>query len=620
MDRNSIIGTVLIFAILLGFYFYNSPSQEEIEKAKFTRDSLTYVEKQKEKQKAENTKKMAAEKARQDSVMANMSDSAKAVMLQQQYGTFASAITGENQNYILENEVMKVTVSSKGGRVTSVILKNYKSFDGKPLEMMDKDSSRFSLNFFAQNKPCNTDSLFFKAEGGSFAVTGKETKNLAMRLYSGNNKYIEYLYTLKGDDYMMGFKLNVVGMNDVIAPNTNDLVLNWQINMPSVEKSLENQRNASSIYYYFNDGESDYISERKDEKVVLENKTKWIGFKQQYFSSVIISENGFEKPEIETYTNHGSTKFVKNTSAKISLPYTHSATESYAMNFYYGPNHFNTLKSYDMGLQHLVPLGWGIFGWVNRFAVIPVFNFLDGFALNYGIIILILTIFIKLVLFPLTYKAYLSTAKMRVLKPEMDEINKKFGTEDALKKQQATMELYRKAGVNPLGGCLPMLLQMPILIAMFRFFPASIELRQQSFLWADDLSTYDSVYDFGFNIPFYGDHVSLFTLLMTVSTIIYTRMNNQLTADNPQMAQLKWMMYLMPIIFLGVFNNYSSGLSYYYFLANMITFGQQYAMRLFVDEKAIHAKIEENKKKPVKQSAFQKRLEEMAKQKGMPKK
>ena len=286
------------------------------------------------------------------------------------------------------------------------------------------------------------------------------------------------------------------------------------------------------------------------------------------------------------------------------------------MSMYFGPNHYKTLKQYDLALEKQIPLGWGIFGWVNRFCVIPVFNFLSGFNLNYGIIILILTVLIKIVLLPLTYKAYLSTAKMKVLKPEVDEINLKFGTDDPMKKQQTVMALYRKAGVNPLGGCLPMLLQMPILIAMFRFFPSSIELRQQPFLWATDLSTYDSIYNFGFEIPFYGDHVSLFTLLMTVSTIIYTRMNNQLTGDNPQMAQMKWIMYLMPIVFLGVFNNYAAGLSYYYFLANMLTFGQQWLIKRFVDEDAIHRKIQENKKKPesAKKSSFQQKLETMAKQ------
>jgi YidC/Oxa1 family membrane protein insertase len=299
------------------------------------------------------------------------------------------------------------------------------------------------------------------------------------------------------------------------------------------------------------------------------------------------------------------------------LPYNHSPTESIGYSFYFGPNHYNTLKKYEIDLEKQVPLGWGIFGWVNRFIVIPVFHFFGGFGWNYGIVILCLTLVFKTLLFPLTYKAYLSAAKMRVLKPEMDEINKKYENGDPLKKQQETMGLYRSAGVNPMGGCLPMLLQLPILIALFRFFPSSIELRQQAFLWADDLSSFDSVLKLGFNIPFYGDHVSLFALLMTISTVIYTYTNSQMTPTDPNMAAMKWMMYLMPVVFLGVMNSSSSGLSYYYFIANLITIAQQLVMRKFVDENAIYSKIQENKAKPVTKSKFQQRIEEMAKQRGV---
>jgi YidC/Oxa1 family membrane protein insertase len=290
----------------------------------------------------------------------------------------------------------------------------------------------------------------------------------------------------------------------------------------------------------------------------------------------------------------------------------HQSNESIPLQIYFGPNHYETLSAYNMELERMIPLGWGIFRWVNKYAVIPIFNWLDNSITNYGIIILIMTLIIKMVLAPFTLKAYKSQAKMKVLKPEIDKINEKHKDKDPMKAQQETMALYKKTGVNPLGGCIPMLLQMPILFALFRFFPASIELRQKSFLWADDLSSYDSVLNLPFEIPFYGDHVSLFTLLMTVSTILYTRMNSQMSG--PQMAQMKWMMYLMPIMFLGFFNNYAAGLSYYYFLANMVTFGQQFVMRkYFIDEAAILTQMENNKKKPVKKSKFQKRLEEMAK-------
>jgi YidC/Oxa1 family membrane protein insertase len=348
----------------------------------------------------------------------------------------------------------------------------------------------------------------------------------------------------------------------------------------------------------------------------LEPHVKWIGFKQQFFTSVLIADNVFDKPvEITTLAEKGSEKYVKRYSATLSIPYNHQNADTYGMRLYFGPNHYQTLKKYDLQLEKQISLGWKIFSWLNRFLVIPIFSFLNSFNLNYGIIILILTVILKLLLLPIAYKTVLSSAKMKVLKPEIDEINEKFKNEDPLKKQQATMALYKQAGVNPMAGCIPVLLQMPILIALFNFFPASIELRQQGFLWAHDLSTYDSVYNFGFAVKWYGDHVSLFALLMTISTILYTWSNSQLMGSSNQMPGMKWMMYLMPVLMLGLLNNYSAGLSWYYFLANMITFGQTWIMQKFViDHDALHAKIQENKKTPVKVSKFQERLEQMTKE------
>ena len=480
--------------------------------------------------------------------------------------------------------------------------------------LFDGDSSKMSLKFFAQNKPIETAKLFFKPTDLSITNQANGSKSFSMRLYADEKSYIEYLYTLKDSSYMIDFKINTVGMGNTIAANNSNLDLDWEMNVPLHEQSLKSEQNATTIYYKYFEDEVDYINETKFEEKTLDNKVKWVALKQQYFTSVIIAGSYFEKPTIETVEIKDSPDQVKKLKTSLSIPYNHKAEESFAMNLYFGPNHYQTLKSFDIELEKQVPLGWGIFGWVNRFLVIPTFNFLSKLNMNYGIIILILTFIIKIVLLPLTYKAYLSQAKMKVLKPEIDEINAKKGN-DPMKTQQETMALYRKAGVNPLGGCLPMLLQLPILIAMFRFFPASIELRQESFLWAKDLSTYDSIWDFGFRIPGYGDHVSLFTLLMTISTLIYTRMTNQFSSAN---AQMKWISYLMPIIFLGVFNDYSAALSYYYFLANITSFGQQYLFKFFVDEKEILRRIQENKKKPAstKKSGFQKRLEEVAKAKG----
>lgn len=630
LDRNSLAGLLLIGAILIGWMYWTLPSKEEVERQKRVHDSIVAVE-----QLVEEANRRASytriDTSHTSIVVADssvvLSDSLLAIQKQQQYGVFADVAKGENKTIVIENEWLKVNIASLGGRISSVELKNYKTHDTKPLILFDTDSSYQSLQFIAQGRGFNTDSLYFAIEGSGFQVKEKDSNQVVLRLYAGDkSKYIEYIYGLKGDSYLVSYKINVVGLQDIIASNTSDLTLRWGMKTPSQEASLSNQRIASTIYYKYAEEEVDYISETSDERKSLDAKLKWVAFKQQFFTSVLIAETAFEKPtDIESKTETGSSKYVKSFTADLTIPYNHLLSESFAMQFYFGPNHYQKLKEYDLALEKQVPLGWGIFGWVNRFLVIPLFNFLSGFSLNFGIVILILTIIIKIILFPIAYKTYLSSAKMRILKPEMDEINKKFGTGDPMKKQQATMELYRKSGVNPLAGCIPVLLQFPILIALFKFFPASIELRQQGFLWATDLSTYDSIWDFGY-VPvinyIYGDHVSLFTLLMTVSTLLYTYSNSQLMGGdgammgggNSQMPNMKWMMYAFPFIFMGVLNNYSAGLSYYYFLANMITFGQTYIMKAFVDEDALHKRIQENKKKPAKVSRFQQRLEAMTKE------
>lgn len=614
MDRNSITGIVLICIVLFVFTWFNQPSEEQLEVQKKYNDSIALVEKKKELQLRQNQPAAAvltkAEEVAKDTLL---NDSAKQNVLAEQYGQFAAASTGEERSIVLESDLLKLTLSNKGGKIKRVELKKYKTSDGRPLVLNDGDSSVFNLNFFSDNKTISTGDFYFTLPEKGITVTGADSKSVSVKLPAGDGKYLEYVYTLKGDDYRVGLTMNMINLNNVIAANAGYLELDWQQKLLKQEHSHKNESDATTIYYRYADEEVDHLSETKDATEDLKTKVNWVGFKQQYFSQVLIADKAFESPTKITSTALLSDVDVKLMQANITIPYSHQNAESVGMSFYFGPNHYQTLKKYDIGLEKVIPLGWGILGWVNKFAVIPVFNFLNGFNLNYGIIILILTLVIKIVLLPLTYKSYLSTAKMKVLQPEIAELQGKF-KEEPMKLQQEMMGLYRKAGVNPLGGCFPMLLQMPILIALFRFFPASIELRQESFLWAKDLSTYDSIYNFSFSIPFYGDHVSLFTILMTISTLLYTWMNSQMTAaTNPQM---KYVMYLMPIMFLGIFNNYSAGLSYYYFLANMITFGQQYLFKSLVDEKAIHAKIQENKKKPIKKSNFQARLEKMAKDRG----
>jgi YidC/Oxa1 family membrane protein insertase len=367
----------------------------------------------------------------------------------------------------------------------------------------------------------------------------------------------------------------------------------------------------------------DYLSESKDAEESLKTDVRWLSFKSRFFAATLIGDEPFLNADIRAFNDEQITDehYLRSMDALIAVPFANLQQQTFPMRMFYGPTKYRTLKKYDLELQRQIPLGWSFFlmAWINIYIVIPVFDWLGGYGWNYGIVILLLTIMLKIVLFPIAYKTYKSSAKMRVLKPEIDEISKKFPkTEDAMKKQQATMALYKKAGVNPMAGCVPMLLQFPILIAMFRFFPSSIELRQQSFLWAHDLSSYDSILSLPFSIPFYGDHVSLFTLLMTISTIMYTKINNDMMGSTSnQMPGMKTMMYIMPVMFLGIFNNYASGLSYYYLLANLITFAQMFVIRRTIDEDKILKQIQLNKAKPTKKkSGFQKRLEDMAKQRG----
>jgi YidC/Oxa1 family membrane protein insertase len=621
MDKNQAIGLSLIIGILLVFSWLQQPSPEEIEAANAKRDSIDLVEFQKAEaaeQSASLQNKSAQEAANQEVVYEN--DSVKESAMSSMFGAFGPSATGEEGLVYIENDVLRIGVSRKGGHPAQVELKNYQRSDSSKLILFNPEEIDFDIAFYtASNNSINTTDLFFEPSASSFSVTGTDSSSFTMRANTSNGGYLEFEYILKGGSHNIGFNLNLVDLDQVINRQASTLDLNWKLDVPLQEKSMDAERMATTIYYAFNPEDVDYMSETSDDEEVLPARIDWLAFKQTFFSSILYSKEVLDGPiDLKTVTpdeESGNDTLVRTLSATLGLPLQHTRTEQLAMEFYFGPNHHTSLEKYGRGYEDVIPLGWGIFGWVNEYAIIPVFNVLADTGLGYGIIILILTLLIKMVLFPLTYKAYLSTAKMRVLKPEIDEINKKFeGKEDPMAKQQATMSLYSKAGVNPLGGCLPMVLQMPILIAMFRFFPSSIELRQQPFLWADDLSSYDSIYDLPFEIPFYGDHVSLFTLLMTVSTIIYTRMNSQMTGGGAQMEQMKWMMYLMPIIFLGVFNNYAAGLSYYYFLANVTTFGQQLAIRQFVDDDKIHKKMQEKKKKPKQKSGFQKRLEDMAKQ------
>ena len=635
MNKNSVIGIILIIGIFVGWFIWMTPSKEEIERqrqvqdsiyqanrARFIEDSIRFVEAQKQ---AEQTiSKTENEEVTDD-------------MLRDNFGVFASVASGEEQVFTIENDVLKMTMSTKGAYVKTVELKDYKTWDSLPLIGFDENTTRFNVSFFAANRIINTSALYFTPyingeiyDGSYDIIVNDKPLIINFRANTDDNfgeinpdRYIEFTYTVLKDDYMVDFDVKTVNMKNVISSNTNFLTVDWYADILKQEKAVD-RYNGSNVYYKFLNDDVESLSGNrggeKDGENTISSNLKWISFKQRFFSYSLISKDHFNSAVIGMNNDlrKSNPRYLKTMYTSVEVPFQgFEETNLIPMQYYFGPNSLKIMDKYGIDLDKQIPLGGKLVGWINRYIVVNVFNWLGSYGWNYGIVILVLTIIIKLALMPFAYKSYLSTAKMRVLKPEIDEISAKYPDEkDNMKKQQAVMELYKKAGASPTSGCLPMLLQLPILWAIFRFFPSSIELRQQPFLWADDLSTYDSVLDLGFNIPFYGDHVSLFTLLMTITTILYTYINNKQMAATQQqgMKGMKVMMYLMPIMFLGLFNSYSAGLSYYYMLVNIITFLQMYLFRVFLDDEKLRKKIELAKQRPVKKSAFQKRLEEMQRQ------
>ena len=650
MDRNTVTGLILIFLIFIGFSLYNSNKvNKAFEKALAVADAdyakgnletarTEYIDALRFKQnqpdalakineinlKLGNT----PEKQKSDSVGVQQSNTAvsetKPASLKtdiNQYGVFAQTAVGENDFITLENNKIELKISLKGGRVFSVRLKDYKTFDARPLILFSGDSTVFGFNFFTNdNKAVQTNNLFFKpvSDTKSYKV-GSQPESVVLRLFAGDDKYIEYKYTLAPDKYAVDFNVTFKSMEGIIAANQNSLTLDWKMFIPQQEKGRQNEENYSTIKYkYFQDEVVDLkLRQSKEiEKSDITTKLSWIAFQDQFFSSIIITNDFFLNASVNSTRTLASKKYMRYYTSEVGIPFSSGSSNTVNMKLYYGPNSITILRKEGLQLEKIVFLGRNIIGWISRFVIIPIFNWLNHFIKNFGLIILILTIIIKVVLFPLTFKSYQSQAKMQVLKPMVEELGKKFPKkEDAMKKQQATMDLYKRAGVNPMGGCLPMLLQMPILFAMFRFFPVSIELRQAHFLWATDLSTYDSILHLPFMIPMYGDHVSLFTLLMTASTLLTMKMTGSSPgSDQPGM---KMMMYMMPIMFMLILNNFSAGLTYYYFLANMLTYAQNMISKRFINADAVLATLEENKKKPLKKSKWQQRLETAAKQRGI---
>jgi len=621
VDKNSIIGISLI-ALILGVWVYmTTPSAEELANQRRIRDSIALAESKTLQQNEIKNKiedKTALPKVSDSTAVKN--DSIILSEKQNYYKDFFIATKGEEKLYTLENEKFKITFTNKGGRIKQVELKEYHRYgDTSFLKLFDNDSTYYSLalDAYERSRIFHTDSFYF-------SVPTIEKNKIVFRLNTAkDNSSINFVYTLPNNDYTVKFDIELYGMNDIISSNIDELFFNWNCLMPSQEKHIVKEKEVATVYFKYTDDSPDYINPRKEEeKEINEMPIKWVCFKQQFFNSTIIADKEFMKDGslIKLRTKDEDTNIVKATKAELGIPFSHQNSETFGMNFYFGPNHYPTLKKYEgWDLQGIIPTGWWIFKYINSGLVIPIFNWLKG-TLNFGIILIILNIIIKIILFPIFYKNYMSGAKMRALKPEIDKLNEKYGPNgDPVKKQQDLMALYQKAKVNPMMGCLLLLIQFPILIALFNFVPAAIELRQEAFLWADDLSTYDSIWDFG-KIPIiysiYGDHVSLFALLMFLSTILYTWLNSEMLSpqQNQQVPGMKFMMYFMPLIFLAVMNNYSAGLSWYYFTANILTFGQTYLLKYLIKDEKIRAEIEANLKQPVKVSGFQKRLQDMMKQ------
>ncbi len=587
MDRNTFTGLFLIMIILAGGVFFMRPSEAELKKEQLVQDSINKVA-VKPAPVANPTTPVATKNI--DTAALN--------------GPFGGNLSGTAQTTRIENENLRITFSNLGGKIESVELKQEKTYDKKPVVLFRGADNKFGLNLNISGKIVNTNDLYFTA-----TATGN---NVTMRANYSPTQFVDFIYSLPATGPNVDFNVVLTGLNQVIQGN--QVNLNWETTLLQQEKDIVKEQERSGPYFKYTTESPDHLDFHKEEKLEInEGKVEWFSFKQHFFSAVLIPAIPFDKGELEVKipTDAGKVKWY---GANMQLPYKQTADQQYAFKFYFGSNKFKSLKDQGHELEKQVDLGYWPLKYINRFVVLPVFNFLESFNWGYGLIILVLTILLKLAMSPLTYKSYISMAKMRILKPEMDEIKAKVGDDNPTLLQQEYLKLYKQVGVNPIGGCLPMLLQLPFVMAFFFFFPNLFELRGESFLWMNDLSTYDDFIKFGFTIPFIGDHLSLMCILMTISTLIYTYFNNQISGATGQM---KYIGYVMPVIFLGVLNSYPSGLNYYYFLANMLTFLQQFMIRKMVNDDKIHAILQENKVKPKpnkKKTGFQARLEDYMRQ------
>ena len=616
MDKNTWLGFLLIAAIIIGFSMLNRPSKEELAEQQRIQDSIAMAN-------------MAAVEAQRvsDSLTMLVQDTTTAVVMEQEdmqarfqaaYGTFAIAAQGTEQLVTLENKVLRLTLSTHGGTIQRAELLNYHANGDTihPLSLFRGDESSMAFTLItANNRILQTSNFYFTP------IASEDSKKVIMRLQTEQeDTYLDFIYTLS-EDYMVDFDIQANNMQTVLAQNTNSMEMAWQQLIPQQEKGRTFEERYSQLQYMLAGGDIEKLSESKDDSEKESARVRWIGYKDQFFSTVLIADEAFTSSEFESIVQAKHSGYIKQYSTHTSVPFDITGKQATGMRFYLGPNHYHTLKAYDddvarderLHLNELVPLGWKIVSWINTILVIPMFDLFTSWGLHIGIVILLMTLVIKLIILPFVFVSYKSSAKMRALKPQIDAINEKYPAEKMQERQAATMQLYQQAGVNPMSGCLPMLFQFPVLMAMFWFLPTAIELRGKSLFWAEDLSTYDAVFQWGFEIPFLGDHLSLFCLLMTIVNVVYTYITMQSQATDPNMKFMKYMMYAMPVMFLFIFNDYAAGLSYYYLVSLFFTILQTMIFRWTLNDKKMLEEIEKNKKhkagKP--KSGFMKRLEEM---------
>jgi YidC/Oxa1 family membrane protein insertase len=605
MNKSNIIGIVLIGVIMFGFTWYQSKQYEKQMEYQAQLDSIARVE---------NMAAMAMDSINRAQGVAADGTTAVSVQTMPAYkdSLLTEARLAQGDILSLSNDKIEVEFTTKGAQPYSVRIFDYKAYDSTDLYLIKPDHSQYSINVFA-GENINTKDF-------AFQVTELTDSTVVMRLPFAQGGYIQQKYALSEGSYMVRNELSFVDMGNVIPRNVSMLDIDWSLIIPRLEKGYKNEKQYSKLDYYFEgDKKPEEVGRSRDDNERIDTKFKWFAFQQQFFSAIMTSGTSFASGDLDVkyYTEDDPSHNLMACSAKLRSDF-QPGSDNIVLpyEFYFGPNDYSTLKKYDQSYEKIIPLGGWLVGWISRFVIIPIFDFLGKFISNYGLIILLLTLIIKLVIMPLTIKSYKSSAKMQAVKPELDKINAKYPDQkDAMKKQQATMDLYQRAGISPMGGCLPMLLQFPILFAMFRFFPASIELRQQKFLWADDLSAYDSIWDFGVNIPLLGDHLSLFALLMAATMFVYSKMTSSQMSDDPNMAGMKFMsLYMMPIMMFFICNNLSAALSYYYLLSNLITMAVTWYIRKFVvTEDKVRAEMLLNANKPKQKSKWQQRLEEAQK-------